>query len=167
LDACPSGGYKRFVELSDLRGDERLALVALLKVAVVADGNVSDEEVERRARRSRRPARDIGREVLRALPSRRAGRTRSVLTGDETNRQRELRDAHRLFIEIGATIRAAAIAKELLPKRPRAVMTTWNVLSLVCERSLLVIVQWSVDQFTTVHYKCLPGCVGAGGTCEV
>jgi len=46
LDACPSGGYKRSVELSDLRGDERLALVALLKVAVVADGSVSDEEVE-------------------------------------------------------------------------------------------------------------------------
>jgi hypothetical protein len=34
------------VELSDLRGDERLALVALLKVAVVADGSVSDEEVK-------------------------------------------------------------------------------------------------------------------------
>jgi uncharacterized tellurite resistance protein B-like protein len=34
------------VELSDLREDERLALVALLKVAVVADGSVSDEEVE-------------------------------------------------------------------------------------------------------------------------
>jgi hypothetical protein len=34
------------VELSDLRGDERLALVALLRVAVVADGCVSDEEVE-------------------------------------------------------------------------------------------------------------------------
>ncbi len=34
------------MELLDLRGDERLALVALLKVAVVADGSVSDEEVE-------------------------------------------------------------------------------------------------------------------------
>ncbi len=34
------------MELSDLREDERLALVALLKVAVVADGSVSDEEVE-------------------------------------------------------------------------------------------------------------------------
>jgi hypothetical protein len=34
------------MELSDLRGDERLALVALLKVAVIADGSVSDEEVE-------------------------------------------------------------------------------------------------------------------------
>ena len=34
------------MELSDLRGDERLAVVALLKVAVVADGSVSDEEVE-------------------------------------------------------------------------------------------------------------------------
>jgi hypothetical protein len=34
------------MELSDLRGDERLALVALLEVAVVADGSVSDEEVD-------------------------------------------------------------------------------------------------------------------------
>jgi hypothetical protein len=42
------------------------------------------------------------------------------LTGDETNRQRELRDAHRLFIEIGATIRAAAIAKELAAEAPLA-----------------------------------------------
>ena len=33
------------MELSDLRGDERLALVALLEVAVVADGSVSDDEV--------------------------------------------------------------------------------------------------------------------------
>ena len=46
LGHVPPGGYKRSVELSDLRGDERLALVALLKVAVVADGSVSDEEVE-------------------------------------------------------------------------------------------------------------------------
>ena len=34
------------MEFSDLRGDERLALVALLEFAVVADGGVSDEEVE-------------------------------------------------------------------------------------------------------------------------
>jgi hypothetical protein len=34
------------MELSDLRGDERLALVALLEAAVVADGSVSDEEVD-------------------------------------------------------------------------------------------------------------------------
>ena len=35
------------------------------------------------------------------------------LTGDEAIRQRELREAHRLFTEIGATVRAAGIAKEL------------------------------------------------------
>jgi hypothetical protein len=35
------------------------------------------------------------------------------LTGDEAARERELREAHRLFIEIGAPIRAAEIAKEL------------------------------------------------------
>jgi hypothetical protein len=34
------------VELADLRGDERIALVALLEAAVVADGSVSDDEAE-------------------------------------------------------------------------------------------------------------------------
>jgi hypothetical protein len=35
------------------------------------------------------------------------------LDGDEAVRQRELREAHRLFIEIGATARAEQVAKEL------------------------------------------------------
>jgi tetratricopeptide (TPR) repeat protein len=35
------------------------------------------------------------------------------LTSDEATRERELREAHRLFTEIGAPIRAAEIAKEL------------------------------------------------------
>jgi hypothetical protein len=35
------------------------------------------------------------------------------LAGDEAARQRELREAHRLFTEIGAPIRAEQVAKEL------------------------------------------------------
>jgi hypothetical protein len=35
------------------------------------------------------------------------------LSGDDITRQQELRDAHRLFLEIGAPIRAAEVAKEL------------------------------------------------------
>jgi hypothetical protein len=35
------------------------------------------------------------------------------LSDDEAARQRELREAHRLFTEIGAPIRAAEVAKEL------------------------------------------------------
>jgi len=35
------------------------------------------------------------------------------LTGDEVTRERELREAHRLFREIGAPIRAEQVAKEL------------------------------------------------------
>jgi hypothetical protein len=35
------------------------------------------------------------------------------LSGDEPSRERELRDAHRLFTEIGAPIRAEQVAKEL------------------------------------------------------
>jgi adenylate cyclase len=35
------------------------------------------------------------------------------LTGDDATRRRELREAHRLFLEIGAPIRAAEVAKEI------------------------------------------------------
>jgi hypothetical protein len=35
------------------------------------------------------------------------------LTGDDAARERELREAHRLFLEIGAPIRAEQVAKEL------------------------------------------------------
>jgi hypothetical protein len=35
------------------------------------------------------------------------------LTGDEAARERELREAHRLFLEMGAPIRAEEVAKEL------------------------------------------------------
>jgi hypothetical protein len=35
------------------------------------------------------------------------------LTGDEAARHRELRDAHRLFTEMGATVRAEQVVREL------------------------------------------------------
>ena len=35
------------------------------------------------------------------------------LLGDETTRERELREAHRLFTEMGATARAEQVAREL------------------------------------------------------
>ena len=35
------------------------------------------------------------------------------LKGDDAARRRDLREAHRLFLEIGAPIRAAEVAKEL------------------------------------------------------
>ncbi len=35
------------------------------------------------------------------------------LAGDEESSQKEFREAHRLFTEMGATIRAAEVAKEL------------------------------------------------------
>jgi hypothetical protein len=37
------------------------------------------------------------------------------LTGDEAARQRELREAHRLFTAMGATTRAEEVARELGP----------------------------------------------------
>ena len=35
------------------------------------------------------------------------------LTGDDASRERALREAHRLFLKIGAPIRAAEVAREL------------------------------------------------------
>jgi hypothetical protein len=40
-------------------------------------------------------------------------RTLERFADDEATRQRELREAHRLFLEIGAPIRAVEVAKEL------------------------------------------------------
>jgi hypothetical protein len=37
----------------------------------------------------------------------------ALLSGDEASHKRELREAHRLFTEIGAPNRAAEVAKEL------------------------------------------------------
>ncbi len=37
------------------------------------------------------------------------------LVGDEASRERELREAHRLFTEIGATGHAERLARELQP----------------------------------------------------
>ena len=45
------------------------------------------------------------------LPVERAELSR--LSGDDTARQRELREAHRLFLEIGAPIRAEQVEREL------------------------------------------------------
>jgi hypothetical protein len=44
-------------------------------------------------------------------PSRRAELAK--LTGDESSRERELREAHCLVLEIGAPIRAEEVAREL------------------------------------------------------
>jgi hypothetical protein len=77
-----TGWYKRSVELLDLRGDERLALVALLKVAVVADGRVSDEEVE-----------EIG-DVVDALGE---GEYRKLV--DEVSRRFQSQDDLKTFLE--------------------------------------------------------------------
>jgi hypothetical protein len=70
------------MELSDLRGDERLALVALLKVAVVADGSVSDEEVE-----------EIG-DVVAAF-----GEAEYRTLVDEVSRRFQSQDALMVFLE--------------------------------------------------------------------
>jgi hypothetical protein len=37
----------------------------------------------------------------------------ACVVGDAVGRQRELREAHRVFLEIGAPIRAAEVAREL------------------------------------------------------
>src|SRR5262249_44792330 len=46
LDAAPPRENLGAMELEDLNQDERTALVGLMKLAVMSDGNVSEEELE-------------------------------------------------------------------------------------------------------------------------
>jgi hypothetical protein len=93
---------------------ELFARLALAKVLLAA-GDASEAEaiasqleralalVERTGARTLKPFIAIGLARL------------ARLRGDEMKRQRELREAHRLFLEIGAPIRADQIAQELQP----------------------------------------------------
>jgi class 3 adenylate cyclase/tetratricopeptide (TPR) repeat protein len=103
------------IETAERRGtslQELFARLALAKVLLAA-GDASEAEaiasqleraltlVERTGARTLKPF--IGVEFARL----------ARLRGDEMKRERELREAHRLFLEIGAPIRAEQVAKEL------------------------------------------------------
>jgi tetratricopeptide (TPR) repeat protein len=89
-----------------------LAQLALARVLLLTKGLASRGAIEAALEEASRLARQM---ELKMLPPflcvERAELAR--LAHDETTRQRELREAHRLFLEIGAPIRAEQVAKEL------------------------------------------------------
>ncbi len=92
------------------------AILALAKAMFASPGELAQEEVEAELERGLRLAREseskavepLIRVELAELARRR---------GDEEGRERELREAQRLFTEIGASGHAARLATELQPAR--------------------------------------------------
>ena len=95
-----------------LRHLEPVAQLALGYVLLRARGLESRSAIGAALGDALRGAREIGSKMLEPrIHLERAELAR--LGGDETARQRELREAHRLFLDIGAPIRAEQVAKEL------------------------------------------------------
>jgi class 3 adenylate cyclase len=113
-------------QLARARAEEALALaqqreartleidaqLALARVRRCAEGLIARPAIEAALERALALVRDTGARGFEPhVYLERAALAR--LTGDEATRERELREAHRLFTEIGAPIRAAEVAKEL------------------------------------------------------
>jgi tetratricopeptide (TPR) repeat protein len=93
-------------------GMEPFAQLALVRVLLQTQGLAARSAIEEALEELSQTIEQMGLKTLNSLVSlERAELAR--LAGDEAARQRELRDAHRLFLEIGAPIRAAEVAKEL------------------------------------------------------
>ncbi len=92
-------------------GMEPFAQLALVRVLLRTQGLAARSAIEEALEELSQTIEQMGLKTLNSLVSlERAELAR--LAGDEAARQRELREAHRLFLEIGAPIRAAEIAKE-------------------------------------------------------
>jgi tetratricopeptide (TPR) repeat protein len=88
------------------------AQLALARVLLRTKGLASRDAIEAALEELSRVARQMGLRMFEPFVCvERAELAR--LAHDETTRQRELREAHQLFVDIGATIRAAEVAKEL------------------------------------------------------
>jgi ATP/maltotriose-dependent transcriptional regulator MalT len=95
-------------------GMEPFAQLALARVLLLAEGIAARGAIENALEEVSRLARQMQLKMFEPFVCvERAELAR--LSGDETTRQRELREAHRLFLEIGAPIRAADVAKEFGP----------------------------------------------------
>src|SRR5262249_8587958 len=95
-----------------VRVHEPVAQLALGYVLLRARGRESRHEIEAALGDAFRSSRQIGMKLVEPfIYLRRAELAR--LSDDETARQRELREAYRQFTEMGATVRAAEVAKEL------------------------------------------------------
>ena len=100
------------VRLRGLRLLEPGAQLALARVLLRTSGLESRSAIEAAFGDALRSSRETGQKIFEPfICLERAELAR--LSGDETTRQRELREAHRLFLEIGAPIRAEEVAKEL------------------------------------------------------
>jgi ATP/maltotriose-dependent transcriptional regulator MalT len=95
-----------------LRHVEPWAQLVLAQVLLRTGGLESRKAIEAALGDALRITREIGVKMSEPFIFRQRAEL-ARLSGDETTRQRELREAHRLFLEIGAPIRAAEVAKEL------------------------------------------------------
>jgi tetratricopeptide (TPR) repeat protein len=91
---------------------ETEAQISLAQVLLQSEGASARREVERALSRARALAEEIGYRL--AFPRIHIERATLMLAlGDEAAHQRELREAHRLFTEMGATGHAERLAREL------------------------------------------------------
>ncbi len=93
-------------------GLEPFAQLALARVLLRTKGLASRSAIEAALDEVSRLVRQMKMKTLEPFVSL-ARAELARLGGDEVARERELREAHRLFTEMGATIRAEEVAKEL------------------------------------------------------
>jgi class 3 adenylate cyclase/tetratricopeptide (TPR) repeat protein len=91
---------------------EHYAGLAMLSVLLEKDGLAAREEIEARAGRLAARIDETGAESFRPLLHEERARLAQLL-GDDAARELELREAHGLFVEIGATAHAERLAREL------------------------------------------------------
>ena len=89
-----------------------MAAVALARALLESEGAAARDSIERLLNETLALSRESGAKTGEPFIHLERAEVASRL-GDEAARERELREAHRLFLEIGAPIRAAEVAKEL------------------------------------------------------
>jgi hypothetical protein len=93
---------------------EPITLVSLARVLLASEGAGARAEVEAALSRALALAKEMEARSEEPLVHAELGEL-ARLIGDEAGRERELREAHRLFAEIGADRYAAALTRELSP----------------------------------------------------
>jgi hypothetical protein len=92
--------------------NEVRAQIALAKILLATDGAKARERIEATLERAESLVRATGAEAH--TPTIHLARAELAgMLGDETTHQRELREAHRLYTEMGATGRAEAVASRI------------------------------------------------------
>jgi tetratricopeptide (TPR) repeat protein len=96
------------------------AHLALARVVLAADGLTAHYTIEKTLARALSLVSETGGKVLEPFIRVELGNL-ARLTGDEATQQRELRQAHRLFVEMGATAHTERLAREL-ERRPASTL---------------------------------------------